>query len=120
MREEGGCLTKQSSRRLKFRSMRLHPTIVRVVIDMQLKIFFKFYSKIKRCGITMRQLKRQAIVCRSYMVSHLEIMCYCIKLSLKRHKCVCPYVVVHPALPKRDILELRQNDTIFHKDSADI
>ena len=39
-KERCGCLTKQSSHRLKFRSMRLHPTIVRVVIDMQLKIFF--------------------------------------------------------------------------------
>jgi len=40
VREIGGWLAKQSSHRFKFRSIRLFSIIVRVIVDIQLKIFF--------------------------------------------------------------------------------
>ena len=45
VRERGGCLTKQPSHRLNFRSMRLLLIIARIVISMQLKIFLYFINK---------------------------------------------------------------------------
>ena len=45
VRERGGCFAKQPPHRLKFRSMRLLSTIVRVIVVMQLNIFFYFIHK---------------------------------------------------------------------------
>ena len=57
MIERVGCLMKQSSHRLKFRSTRLLPTIVQVVCHLIQNIFL-FHPELKRCDITLRQLKR--------------------------------------------------------------
>ena len=62
VRERSGCFVKQPSHELKFRNTKQLPSIIRVVVAMQLTIFLFFYPQIKGYHPATRQSKQQSIV----------------------------------------------------------
>ena len=77
VRERGGCLAKQPSHRLKFRSMRLLCTIVQVVVAMQLKYFF--ISSTNQGMWYNYETTKKTSHCKSCLVGRFKITCHCIR-----------------------------------------